>query len=356
MGNDIKRAAGLLQEGKVVAIPTETVYGLAANALDTKAVAQVFELKKRPAFDPLIIHLASADGLEQYVKNTGPNFKALYEAFSPGPITYVLPKQSLIPDLVTAGHPTVAVRFPAHPLCRQLLESLPFPLAAPSANLFGKVSPTEAQHVADQFEDSLEYILNGGPAAVGLESTIIDLSGESPLVLRLGGLSMEDIRAVLGKEVKYTKSSSSNPKAPGMLSAHYSPGIPLSHGNLDSLLDKVDRQRCGSISFCKRIAGIPENQQRVLSPKGDLKEAASKLFGALRSFKAEDIDVILAEEFPNEGLGRAINDRLKRASVSWWLRVIIKNLRTFFTQLEVLTKVHSSYLFISGQLFGGTRL
>lgn len=316
MGSDISLAADLLREGKTVAIPTETVYGLAANALDTAAVAQIFERKQRPAFDPLIIHLAKADSLDKYVADIPEAFEKLYQAFSPGPISYVLPKKAIIPDLLTAGHPTVAVRFPKHPMAQDLLSRLDFPLAAPSANIFGKVSPTTAQHVADQFEDQLPYILDGGPASIGLESTIIDLSQEQPIVLRLGGLSLEEIESVLGHPIAYTKSSSSNPKAPGMLSAHYSPGIPLVHGNLDLNLAKVNRQRCGSISLCRKVAGIPEEQQRILSETGDLKEAASKLFAALRSFKHSEVDVILAEEFPNEGLGRAINDRLRRASVS----------------------------------------
>ncbi len=316
MGTDILKAAELLRAGKVVAIPTETVYGLAANALDTKAVAQIFELKQRPAFDPLIIHLANKEHLDEYVKQKSASFKSLYQAFCPGPITFVLPKTDLIPDLVTAGHSTVAVRFPAHNVCRSLLAELDFPLAAPSANLFGRVSPVKAEHVAEQFGNKLNYILDGGPSTIGLESTIIDLSNKDPMVLRLGGLSMEEIRTVLGKKIPYTRSSSSNPKAPGMLSAHYSPGIPLTHGNLDHNLQKVNRDRCGSISFCKKIAGIPDRHQRILSPIGDLKEAASKLFEAMRSFDTKDVDVILTEEFPNEGLGRAINDRLRRASVA----------------------------------------
>lgn len=316
IGQDSHLASQLLKEGELVAIPTETVYGLAANALNETAVARIFELKKRPTFDPLIIHLASADALGDYAHIDNPDFKALYEAFSPGPISYVLPKKNSIPDLVTAGHPTVAVRFPKHPLCRELLQKLPFPLAAPSANLFGRVSPTQAEHVAEQFKAQLPYILDGGPAAIGLESTIIDLSTSEAKVLRLGGLSLEDISAVLDRPIAHTRSSSSNPKAPGMLSAHYSPGIPLTFGKLSENLAKVNRQRCGSISFCKKVSGIPEDQQRILSPKGDLKEAASRLFAALRSFKSGEVDVILAEEFPNEGLGRAINDRLRRASVA----------------------------------------
>ena len=316
VSSDTVPAKRLLEQGQVVAIPTETVYGLAANALDEKAVALIFETKNRPAFDPLIVHASSKEAAQGLIEDWGPYFNKLYQRFSPGPISYVLPKSKQVPDIVTAGHPTVALRFPAHPLCRELLESLDFPLAAPSANLFGKVSPTEAEHVQEQLGDRIDYILDGGRAQVGLESTIIDLSQEKPVVLRLGGLSLEEINHCLGEKVAYTKSSSSNPKAPGMLSAHYSPGIPVLFGSLTENLKKVNRQRIGTISFCKKIAGVPEDQQRVLSPKCDLKEAASKLFQALRSFKGQNIDVILAEEFPQEGLGRAINDRLKRASVA----------------------------------------
>lgn len=316
ISTDFKHAAQLLKNGKVVAIPTETVYGLAANALNADAVAEIFRLKNRPAFDPLIIHLANADGLESYVAGINDNFTKLYNRFSPGPISYVLPKQAIIPDLVTAGHSTVAVRFPKHPSAQALLKMLDFPLAAPSANLFGKVSPTNAEDVEEQLGGNLEYILDGGQCEVGLESTIIDLSAKKPKVLRLGGLSMEELEDCLGEKIAFTKNSSSNPKAPGMLSAHYSPGIPVLFGHLGENLKNVNRQRCGSISFCKAVAGVSAENQRILSPKGDLKEAAAKLFGSLRSFKKGSIDLILAEEFPAEGLGRAINDRLKRASAT----------------------------------------
>jgi len=316
IGQDLNVAAQLLQAGKTVAIPTETVYGLAADALKADAVAEIFRLKNRPAFDPLIIHLANADGLEKYASGLNKNFIKLYERFSPGPISYVLPKKDSIPDLVTAGHPTVAVRFPKHPSAQALLKMLDFPLAAPSANLFGKVSPTNAKDVAEQLGANLDYILDGGQCEVGLESTIIDLSASNPKVLRLGGLSIEELEDCLGQKIEFTKNSSSNPKAPGMLSAHYSPGIPVLFGHLGENLKNVNRQRCGSISFCKAVAGISAENQRILSPKGDLKEAAAKLFGSLRSFEKGSIDLILAEEFPAEGLGRAINDRLNRASAT----------------------------------------
>lgn len=316
IGKDIHKAAALLSEGKLVAMATETVYGLAANALSADAVAEIFRVKNRPAFDPLIIHLANADALELYAELPKLSFEKLYERFSPGPISFVLKKKAIIPDLVSAGHPTVAVRFPSHPSAQALLKAVNFPLAAPSANLFGRVSPTSAQNVVEQLGDKIPYVLDGGTCTVGIESTIIDLSSAKPLVLRLGGLSLEEIEDCLDSKIAYTKSSSSNPKAPGMLSAHYSPGIPVVFGHLGENLKKVKRERCGSISFCKKIAGIPEQHQRVLSPKGDLKEAAAQLFASLRSFKSAEVDLILAEEFPNEGLGRAINDRLRRASAS----------------------------------------
>lgn len=316
ISQDISKAVALLKQGELVAIPTETVYGLAANALDPEAIAKIFETKNRPAFDPLIVHALNKAQAEELIADWGPHFDKLYQRFSPGPISYVLPKTSKVPDLVTAGHSTVALRFPEHQIARQLLENLEFPLAAPSANLFGKVSPVQAHHVDEQLGNRIKLILDGGKSQVGLESTIIDLSQELPVVLRLGGLSLEEIEDCLGTKVKHTKSSSSNPKAPGMLSAHYSPGIPVLFGNLNHNLAKVDRSRTGIISFCKKVAGVPETQQRVLSPKCDLKEAASKLFEALRSFNKSEVDVILAAEFPAEGLGRAINDRLKRASVA----------------------------------------
>lgn len=313
-GTDINIATALLQSGELVSIPTETVYGLGANALNTKAIARVFEAKKRPAFDPLILHFHNKDQISDYVIDIPKVFYKLYNRFSPGPITYILKKSPLVSDLITAGHKTVAVRFPKHPLCQKLLKQCNFPVAAPSANLFGRVSPTKAEHVAEQLSSEIAYILDGGECAVGLESTIIDLSEGHVKVLRLGGLALEEIEAELEQKIK-TQTSSSNPKAPGMLSAHYSPGIKLLYGNLTSNLKLINPQRTGVIALCKKVSGIPDKNQRLLSPTCDLREAASELFQSLRSFNTEDVDVILAEEFPNEGLGRAINDRLKRASV-----------------------------------------
>lgn len=314
--HDVERAFAILKAGKLIGMPTETVYGLAARADQADAVAQVYEVKQRPAFDPLICHFHNTKALTPYVKELPEQFWALYERFSPGPLTYILAKSERVSDLITAGHPTVAVRFPRHPLTRQLLQQCDFPVVAPSANLFGKVSPTQAQHVKDQLGDHIDLILDGGAAEIGLESTIIDLSGPQVKVLRLGGLALEELSEALGKTPEIAAHSSSNPKAPGMLSAHYSPGIKILFGKIMDNLKLIDPERTGSISFCQKIQGIPARNQRVLSPRCDLKEAAAQLFTALRSFDPAQIDVILCEEFPQEGLGRAINDRLKRASVA----------------------------------------
>ncbi len=312
-GTDISYVKRVLESGKPVAIPTETVYGLAANALNEKAVTRVFEVKNRPSFDPLIVHLANQDGLPELCSTIPNSFYKLYEAFCPGPLTFILPKSDKIPDLVTAGNPTVGIRFPDHPLTQELLSSLKFPLAAPSANPFGYVSPTTAKHVEQQLGDKIDYILDGGPCRVGLESTIIDLSTNSLAILRLGGLSLEEIEAVAGK-VHRVKTSSSNPKAPGMLSAHYSPGKKVVFGNMEDNYRIFKGKKLGSITFCKGISCIPASRQWILSPKGDLREAASNLFKSLRETDEADVEVILAERFPDEGLGRAINDRLMRAA------------------------------------------
>lgn len=312
-GTDIHEAIKLLRAGKLVAIPTETVYGLAANALNEQAVASIFEAKNRPHFDPLIVHLYDKSQLAGLCKNIPDLFQGLYKRFSPGPVTYILPKEDRIPDLVTSGNPTVGIRFPRHPLTRELLFELQLPLAAPSANPFGYVSPTTAQHVQNQLGQKIPYILDGGPCEVGIESTIIDLSSEKPRILRLGGLAKEEIEEVTGPID--IKTSSSNPSAPGMLSSHYSPGRKLMVGDISELLKKYQKDTVSTITFSEKIDGLSNDRQQILSAKGDLKEAAANLFKALRELDRDDVEIILAEKFPEEGLGLAINDRLKRASV-----------------------------------------
>lgn len=312
IGTDRQAAKAFLEAGEVVGIPTETVYGLAGNALNPDAVLRIFDVKNRPSFDPLIIHTDSLAKLDQFVSEIPQAARQLAETFWPGPLTLLLPKHNRIPDLVTAGLPTVAVRIPAHPLTLDLLRSLAFPLAAPSANPFGYISPTTAQHVADQLGDQVPYILDGGPAGVGIESTIIGFEDNTPTVFRLGGMALDQIEAVIGP-VSVRTHSTSNPKAPGMLSSHYAPRKPfrlLSPGE-----SPPPGERAGALAFREPFGGITSENQRILSPTGDLAEAAKNLFAYLRELDNLAVDVIYAEPLPNQGLGWAMNDRLRRASV-----------------------------------------
>ncbi|GAA4410056.1 L-threonylcarbamoyladenylate synthase [Nibrella viscosa] len=314
-GTDLQAAKNLLEQGEVVGIPTETVYGLAGNALNPDAVLRIFKVKNRPAFDPLIVHTDSLAKVSQFVEAIPAPAKKLAETFWPGPLTLLLPKQAIIPDLVTSGLDTVAVRIPNHPLTLDLLRSLDFPLAAPSANPFGYISPTTAQHVADQLGDQIPYVLDGGACQIGLESTIIGFDEDhDPIVYRLGGMALESIEAVVGP-LTVRSHSTSNPKAPGMLSSHYAPRKPLvlmpSHyAAVDPEMSEV-----GALAFQRPIENIPPDRQLILSPAGDLTEAAKNLFAYLRQLDQLDIDIIYAEKLPDEGLGRAINDRLRRAAV-----------------------------------------
>lgn len=314
IGRDINIARKELEAGGLVAIPTETVYGLAANAFDEQAVASIFEAKNRPAFDPLIVHTNSIEKAVDFVASFSPTAKLLADAFWPGPLTLILPKTTRISDLVTSGHDTVGVRIPDHELTLSLLAKLPFPVAAPSANPFGYVSPTRAVHVQNQLKDKVDYILDGGEARVGLESTIVRcLEGEVE-VLRVGGLSIENLEAVLGRKVDRVKTSSSNPEAPGMLSSHYNPGKSILIGDIDKLLAEIEGKTIGVLSFSNKRTSAKIVKQLVLSESRDLTEAARNLFAALREFDTAGIDIVLAEFVPEEGLGRAINDRLKRAA------------------------------------------
>lgn len=313
IGTSIETAAVHLQAGEVVAVPTETVYGLAGNALSEKALATIFEVKNRPQFDPLIVHIANAEEVNHYATDFPDKAQQLAAHFWPGPLTLLLPKQDIIPDLCTSGLPRVALRVPNHPLTLELLQKLPFPLAAPSANPFGYISPTTAQHVADQLGDKIPYILDGGACRVGLESTIVGFEGGEAVIYRKGGLSVEAIEAVIGK-VRAMQHSSSQPAAPGMLKSHYAPRIPLILGNLDELVAQNDPKTTGILSFKKKFLQIPDNQQVVLSSTGDYAEAAQRLFAALRYLDSLPIRIIFAELLPEESLGRAINDRLRRAA------------------------------------------
>jgi len=311
IGKDINKAKQLLENGQLVAIPTETVYGLAANALDENAVLRIFQVKNRPQFDPLIIHIPSLAKADLYAESIPGKAKALAEAFWPGPLTLLLDRKSIVPDLVTAGLPTVGIRCPDHPLTHSLLESLDFPLAAPSANPFGYISPTTPHHVARQLGDSIPYILDGGPCTVGIESTIVGFHNGMGIVYRTGGLKIEDIERVIGK-VGLQITTSANPKSPGQLHSHYAPRKKLYVGNLDELTLRFQSQKVGILSFQKdRHAPY----QYILSPSGTPEEAARNFFSGLRILDELPVDIILAEYAPDTGLGKAVNDRLRRASV-----------------------------------------
>jgi L-threonylcarbamoyladenylate synthase len=309
-GKDLQTARTLLRNGELVAVPTETVYGLAGNALHAPSVARIFEVKNRPSFDPLIVHIADFNQLTSYVSHVPNDAERLAKKFWPGPLTLLLRKKDIIPDLVTSGLNTVGIRCPDHPLTQSLLKSLDFPLAAPSANPFGFVSPTTAAHVTEQLGTRIKYVLDGGPCTVGLESTIVGFDQGRTIVHRLGGVSVENLEEIVGP-VEVHATSTSNPKAPGQLKNHYSPGKKLFIADLEKAIGMIDINKVGVISFEKNYGAL---HQAILSPTGDLNEAARNLFAAIRELDKKPVEIIMAELMPEDGLGRAINDRLRRAA------------------------------------------
>lgn len=314
VGSNIELARELLEQGSLVAIPTETVYGLAGNAMNAEAVAGIFEVKERPFFDPLIVHVASIASASNYVTALPDQARALANQFWPGPLTLLLPKKANIPDLVTAGLDRVGLRCPDHPLTQQLLQLLEFPLAAPSANPFGYVSPTTAQHVVDQLGNKIPYVLDGGPCQVGIESTIVGWENSQAIIYRLGGITINQIESVIGK-VHIQSHSSSNPQAPGQLQNHYAPTKRFLLGDVRSLVKEHQLKKPGILTF-QKMEHLPQAIHLALSETGDLHEAARNLFGMLRQLDKLDIDAVVAEEVPHVGIGRAINDRLRRAAAT----------------------------------------
>ncbi|WP_456441782.1 L-threonylcarbamoyladenylate synthase [Caldithrix abyssi] len=303
----LKKAASIIKKGGLVAFPTDTVYGLGANALDPLAVAKIFEVKKRPHFDPIIVHIADLKDLERLTLRVDARVKKLTSKFWPGPLTLVLPKSDLVPDIVTAGLDAVAIRMPAHPVALQLIQVSGLPIAAPSANLFGRLSPTAAEHVADQLGESIDLIIDDGICPVGIESTVLDLTSQ-PTVLRPGGLPIEEIENVIGKvEVS---SHNKNPRSPGQLPSHYSPGTPL---RILRNLDVEKGKKAGLLAFTPPKIKRPFAKIEVLSNTGDLREAAARLFSCLHKLDKSGLDIIYAQPVPESGLGRAIMDRLRKA-------------------------------------------
>lgn len=313
VGTDVQQAKEFLEQGDVIGIPTETVYGLAGNALNPDAVLKIFKVKNRPSFDPLIVHTDSVAKAENFVTSIPEKARRLAERFWPGPLTLLLPKNNTIPDLVSSGLDTVAIRIPNHPLALKLLASLDFPLAAPSANPFGYISPTTARHVSEQLGHQIPYVLDGGASQVGIESTIIGFPDGGPVVYRLGGMTIEKLEAIVGK-VSIRSHSTSNPKAPGMLSSHYAPRKPLLLKKPAEALATYKPEQIGVLAFEEISRLIPGENQQILSITGDTNEAAKNLFAAMRALDAIDVDVIVAELLPEIGLGRAVNDRLRRAA------------------------------------------
>jgi L-threonylcarbamoyladenylate synthase len=301
--NSIAIAADLIRAGRLVAFPTETVYGLGGDATNGEAVASIFEAKGRPHFNPLIVHLPDMDAARQ-IGEFGEAAETLAQRFWPGPLTLVVRRRtdSRLSELVSAGLDTVALRVPAHAGAHALLVAAGRPIAAPSANRSGKVSPTTAQHVAEELGDAVAMILDGGPCEVGVESTVLDLSGDAPVLLRPGGVPLEELEQALGRKVEIAQAGAAI-ASPGMLESHYAPGLPLR-------LEAEGAKPGEALLGFGPTAGATLN----LSEAGDLREAAANLFAMLRALDRPEFNGIAVMPIPEEGLGRAINDRLKRAA------------------------------------------
>jgi L-threonylcarbamoyladenylate synthase len=309
----VTEAVNVLLKGQIVGLPTETVYGLGADATNEAAIAEVFKAKNRPSFDPLIVHVPTLDAVKE-IAELSEAAEQLFLAFSPGPLTVVLPKKNTIPDLVTSGHNTVAVRIPAHPVMLEVLQSSGLYIAAPSANPFGFASPTTAQHVLDQLGSIISGVVDGGPCSVGIESTIVDMSSNIPKVLRLGGMALEQLERVLGGIT--TELSSSNPSAPGMLTSHYNPGTPLElFDDRDALLTALkSNSNPNGIGILYWGETIAHGSSFNLSELKSDSEAACNLFKGLRLLGRAPVTNIYVHLLPEYGLGRAVNDRLQRAA------------------------------------------
>lgn len=314
--NKILKAQKILVNGGVIALPTETVYGLAANAYDASAVKRIFTIKKRPLTSPLIVHTSHLDRAKLLVKSMPEKAIILAETFWPGPLTLLLEKKASLPDIVNAGLAEVGIRVPSHPVAQMLLEKLPFPLAAPSANPFGYISPTTAQHVEAQLGKKVDYILDGGRCTRGLESTIVGFSNKKPVIYRLGSITQEEIEKVIGPApyLPPIQKDKSIQLTPGRSERHYSPHTPILVGDLPSLLRNLRNHRVVALCFDTSLDDLSVAHQVVLSPKKSLEEAAHKLFDALHHLDMLGADFIIAPYFPEEGLGRVMNERLLRAS------------------------------------------
>jgi len=335
----IARAADILRAGGLVAFPTETVYGLGAHALDPDAVRRVFAAKGRPAGDPLIVHVHHIDALAALTVGVPDTATALASRFWPGPLTMVLHRSGVVPREVTAGLDTVAIRVPAHPIAHSLIAASAIPIAAPSANLFSRPSPTRAEHVLEDLDGRLDLVIDGGPTTVGLESTVIDLTGSVPTILRPGAVTLEMIQMVL-PDARLGEQASSEPaggmKSPGLLTRHYSPRAPLTlyDGSSARVIARMAADAAAAIAGGQRVGIIAADEDDLsgaspgglhvirLGPERDAEALAANLYNALRSLDAVGVDLILARTFAGQsGLAVAIHDRLRRAAAGRMVRV-----------------------------------
>lgn len=304
-------AARIVRDGGTVVFPTETVYGLGAHALDVRAVARIFDIKNRPRFNPLIVHVSDLAGLDRIAASVPPAAVKLAERFWPGPLTLVLPKRAHVPDLVSAGLPTVAVRVPRHPLAQALLQAADVPIAAPSANRYTQLSPTRVEHAKKQLGERVDFYLDGGPCEVGVESTIVGWVAGRPTLLRRGGLALEDIAECIG-EIDPVPNTA-RPLAPGNCERHYAPKTPLVFSEKPVVFSAPRKVALLALQPGEENASSYQ-KTAYLSHDGDLQEAASQLFVKLHELESLGLDLIVARPLPNRGLGVAINDRLRRAS------------------------------------------
>ncbi|GAA4040489.1 L-threonylcarbamoyladenylate synthase [Flavobacterium chungnamense] len=314
ISTDILKAKEILENENLVAIPTETVYGLAGNIYSEKAINLIFKTKNRPFNNPLIVHIHSKELLENIAQEVPEKAKKLAEAFWPGSLTLVLKKKENIPHNITAGKETVAVRVPNHPLTLELLKQLDFPLAAPSANPFGSISPTTSKHVVDYFTDTIEMVLDGGNCKNGIESTIVGFENEKAILYRLGSISVEDIESIIGP-IQIVNKNDSSPNAPGMLSRHYAPNTKtILSENIEYEIKNYPTSKIGVLLFQDLKINDQNIEKEILSKNGSLKEATSNLYAAMHRLDKKGLDLIITEKFPENDLGKSINDRLERAT------------------------------------------
>lgn len=308
----MRKATAIIRSGGIIAFPTETVYGLGADAFNPLAVARIFEAKERPLFDPLIVHISELSQMNDLALSIDRRAGRLAGRFWPGPLTLVLPKHERVPDIVTAGLDTVAIRMPDHLIALDLIKRSGTPLAAPSANRFGYLSPTRASHVLEQLGDRVDMIIDGGDSVIGVESTIIKLEEERTVILRPGGITVEELEAVIG-HVEIGTAALAHPEAPGQLAYHYSPTASVEIAENGSVID-FSRADTGYLLFRPPDHDFPRDRTEILSPGGDLKEAAANFFSSLHRLDKLKVKVIIAEPVPERGLGRAIMDRLRKAA------------------------------------------